>query len=304
MCELLQGSERETLPDTKGGLIERLIKIKYMKRPEERLHKYKVSTDLITTILSEFCYRLVADNRGIVFDSKEISDFIGDKSADIRKFYKEYSTGDIISEMKEHGFLEDHFGMLSFWHQVFFEYFAAIHVKKIIESEKDEIVRFRTFLDHFKYKKFDEVLTLFFGLISKDLKEKLVKKLNVNKDRREFDRISLLVDISKIARYSKSCIELLKYDDIDVRSSAARALGEIKSPEAVVPLIALLKDADRDVRSSAKTSVAMIIETVGEDERLDVLNKIDRTCQPSLSFYQSLKSVRYIPEGLYGTGSR
>jgi HEAT repeat protein len=57
---------------------------------------------------------------------------------------------------------------------------------------------------------------------------------------------------------TESLIEALRHDDPNVRWEAARALGVIRDPRAVLPLIAALGDRDPDVRRKAALSLSKI----------------------------------------------
>ena len=62
----------------------------------------------------------------------------------------------------------------------------------------------------------------------------------------------------KDPRAVEPLIAALKDEDSDVRAAAAYALGEIKDPRAVEPLIAALKDGDSDVRKAAAKALGEI----------------------------------------------
>jgi hypothetical protein len=259
ICDLSQRPGNEPLPDTKGGLLERMIEIKYTNRPEEKLQRYRVPVDLIISLLSEFCYKLARRNSGIGFEREELRYFIASKRKWISDNFEDFNASDVVNEIREHGFVEDHFTMFSFWHQAIFEYLVARHLKRILESQTDnEEALLTIFIDHFRYKKWDAILSIFFDLIDKTLKEKLLKCFSIKEDERRVDRISLLIDISKLARLTQPCIGLSKNQSSSIRSEAADALGEMKSPEAVKPLIGLLKDEDSSVRLYAEHGLGMI----------------------------------------------
>lgn len=326
ICELLKKPENKILPDNRGKLLETMIKVKYFRRPEERLRKYEVPDELIFSLLSEFCYDLIKEDCGIAFGSNNLRSFISTKSDWIKAHYSEFSTEEIVKEIKEHGVIEDHYYILSFWHQTFFEYFAADHLKKILES-KGERTFFNTFLEYFKYKKWDEILSLCFDLIPEDLKSKLIKLFSLCQDSNKNEVINLLIDISIITKVPSLCIDLLKHTvpdvrryavyalgemkspeavkpliellkdtDPGVRRYAVYALGEMKSPEAVKPLIELLKDADPRVRGYAAHVLREIIDILEEKEQFGVLDKVVKIGSAALYFYQALENIRYIPE--------
>ena len=259
ICEFSERSGENIFPNTKGRLLERMIEIRYMRKPEEKLSKYKAPMDLMMGLLSEFCYNLVRENSGIGFEREELNGFIASRKEWIRKNFGMFNTYDIVNEIKEHGIVEDHFMMLSFWHQAIFEYFAARHLKRILERQaKDEKVLLNTFINHFRYKKWDEILSMVFDLLDKPLQQNLLKRFLVRHKRQGFDRISLLIDISKVVRISQPCVELLKHREPSVRSSAALALSEIKSSEVVNPLIDSLRDEDPSVRQNAAFALGEI----------------------------------------------
>ena len=250
MCELVE--RKEAIPDTKGKLLEKIIEIKFMGRPEERLkEKYRVRRGLIMDLLAGFCYERARDAGGIAFKEKDLFSFIWKW---IKENHHAYRTEDILHEIKEHGLVEDHLKELSFWHQQFFDYFAARHLKEVLEGIQDERERLKAFVSYFRYKRWDEILEIALGLMDIDL----MKYFKAGPVRAAPWRISLLIDLSVMKKDPAICIELLKDKKADVRSSATRALGEIKSPEAVQPLLRLLKAEDAVVRSSAAEALGGI----------------------------------------------
>jgi predicted NACHT family NTPase len=295
LCDLLRIPE--SLPDTKGKLLERMIEVKYMHGYEGRLkHKFEVSEDLIMKAFSEFCYNLVRDDRGITFESKELKNFINSKS----EWTKDFLAEKIIDEIKWHGLIQGYAGIFSFWHQTILEYFTARHLKEVIESEyeRDKKMSLKTFIEHFRYKKWDEILSIFFDLTSEHIKQDILKPFFIQLDSKNTERLSLLLDISKILRIPEHCIDLLKDKDSYVRRSAAFALGEIKSEKAVELLIDLLKDKDSDVRRSAAFALGEIIDELKEKEKINILDRIDKSGVRELNLFLSLKTIRYIAEGI------
>ncbi|MCP4155639.1 MAG: HEAT repeat domain-containing protein [bacterium] len=66
------------------------------------------------------------------------------------------------------------------------------------------------------------------------------------------------IGVSKTKREEKAFITALNSEKWETRAEAAKALGRIKSKEAVVPLIQLLKDKKRNVRFEAVWALGRI----------------------------------------------
>jgi FOG: HEAT repeat len=159
-------------------------------------------------------------------------------------------------------------------HQSFQEYFAALKLKELFESEYDVS-------EAFSHPKWEEVVIFtsemldsdsideFIGLMlskgelflaskcvnkaSDNTKEKLCALLADKMDSRyELEKINSIESLERIGNIGAGIIiESLKDGNSDVRKRAAETLGNIKSDTAIQPLINALKDEDSDVRVRA-----------------------------------------------------
>ena len=64
-------------------------------------------------------------------------------------------------------------------------------------------------------------------------------------------------------------IKALEYNDDSIRIAAVNALGEIKNPDAVMPLLKLLDDIDKEVRISVRNALG----ENGDEQTTDLLYK-------------------------------
>ena len=88
----------------------------------------------------------------------------------------------------------------------------------------------------------------------------LFRSIAALKDKDEYVRKAAAYALGKIKdpRAVEPLIAALKDHNSDVREAAAYALGKIKDPRAVEPLIAALKDEDSDVRKAAAEALGEI----------------------------------------------
>lgn len=146
---------------------------------------------------------------------------------------------------------------------------------RAIEAVKDDKDRLcETFNSFFRYKKWDEILRIFFSIVPEKIQEQIIRLFDVMPESAEFDRLSLLLDISKIINNPEPCINFLKHKKPDVRRNAANALGKIKSEKAVESLIDLLRDEDSGVRWNAAYAIGEIIDELKQEKKLNALNRV------------------------------
>ena len=76
----------------------------------------------------------------------------------------------------------------------------------------------------------------------------------------------------------------------------AHALGAIKSEKAIEPLLNLLKDKDLGVSRKAAEALGAILDSLKNAEQLKALHRVVESGYEEIRFYESLKTIRYIPD--------
>ncbi|OKH50532.1 hypothetical protein NIES2130_34130 [Scytonema sp. HK-05] len=186
---------------------------------------------------------------------------------------------------------------IEFRHQLLQEYYAAECLLQQLPNISDKKLK----RDYLNYLKWTEPLALMLALVEKEAQAVRVVKLALEVDlalgarlagelKQEFQGKTvgfiLGLDIPELLKikflgsmgteYGATFLSnLLQHEDSDVRSSAAKALEEIKDTQAVPALIQALNNEDSSVRSSAAYALGKIKDTQAVPALIQALNDED-----------------------------
>ena len=194
--------------------------------------------------------------------------------------FRKTTPQDILEDSIKLGLLTRKYSEIEYGiHQSFQEYFAAIKLKELYQNGFDvsetfshpkweEVIMFTSemldyvdeFIDSIIFKGELFLASKCVTKASDETKEKICSLLSDKMDYMyELEKINSIKSLGKIGTAGISIIaKFLKDENRSVRCNAAEVLGNIKSEEAVKPLICALSDEDEDVRAEAAIALGYI----------------------------------------------
>jgi HEAT repeat protein len=243
------------LPANRGKLFKAFVS--QMPRLRRREVPANVPLDIVETALAKLGFEMLERGR-LAADLGEVRGWqIPTASRDLDA---------VLAQAKDWRFLKSdgRFGEpIEFLHQLFQEYFAAIHLNFAIRNSQ-----FATVLGDRPFKdEWHETIAMLAGIC--DQPAELVKWLGAQVVEKQQGSVAFLVqrcwETSDAAANDEARaavvdarIAALRDPDADVRERAAYALGQIGDARAVEPLIAALRDPEAEVRWRAAYALRQI----------------------------------------------
>lgn len=310
-----QENSEDLFPSSRSEMYETFISglfSHYEDKKGNALHANRVQ---IENFLTEFYFELQCKNK-ISCKEKEALEIVKKCTED--NIFRKTTYQDILEDCFKLGLLTRTDSEIGYGiHQSFQEYFAAIKLKEQFENGFD-------ISEAFNHPKWEEVVIFTSEMVdsadrfitsillkgnlflaskcvfkaSDEIKEKICDSLTDKMESKyKLERINVTESLERIGDIGINTISrLLRDKNEDVKSSAAKALGNINSEKVVQLLIDALKDEDTDVRSYAawilgeiesEKAVQPLIKALN-DENKDVRQEVVE----ALGALQSEKAVQ------------
>jgi len=163
------------LPNTKGELLNIIFRHDYLKEFSERkkirsdfsTHLRELGDSRCLKIMSRVAHEVLLETDGVSFDEDFLYNILGEE---IGKYA--FNIVDLFNQIRliEKFEVESNDGtktIYSFWHQVFFEYFAGLYLKNLFEGTPQKSLQQKSLL-YFEFFKWDEPMKVAFSLCSDD----------------------------------------------------------------------------------------------------------------------------------------
>ena len=250
-----QGDPEVRLPKNRGKLFQQFVAMMPRLRMKDGMRP-EIAPDVVQTALAKLGFEMQERGR-LSVDLREVRGWqIPPADEDLEEVLTQAKDWRLL---KSDGRLGE---QIEFLHQLFLEYFAAVHLKKEIGILRFEILGDRPFNE-----RWNEVLMMLMGISNQP--SRLVKWLGAQALEKKqvwaaffvkdcWETSDAATDDEARSAVANGFIAVLRDADMSMRPSVAEALGEIGDVRAVEPLIAALSYANKEMRQCAIVALGKI----------------------------------------------